>query len=85
MGRIVGKLHHEKYAVMQWRTQAGTNISNNIKVKVEFTLHALSATNAMTWKCHVDDSTKGSYDMILGRDLFTELILNLKLSDHIIE
>ena len=39
----------------------------------------------MTWKCHVDDSTKGRYDMILGQYLLTELGLNLKFSDHAIE
>ena len=39
----------------------------------------------MTWKCHVDESAKGKYDMILGRYLLTELGLNLKFSDHIIE
>ena len=43
---------------MQWHTQAG-NITTNLKVKVDFTLPELSATNAVTWKCHVDNSTKG--------------------------
>ena len=33
----------------------------------------------------MDDSTKGRYNMILGQDLLTELVLNLKLSDHVIE
>ena len=33
----------------------------------------------------MDDSYKGRYDMILGRDLWTELGLNLKLSDYVIE
>ena len=38
-------------------------------------------------KCnfHADDSAKGRYDMILGRDLLTELGLNLKFSEHVIE
>ena len=39
----------------------------------------------MTWEYHVDDSAKGGYDVILGRDLLTELGLNLKLSEHVIE
>ena len=34
---------------------------------------------------HVDDSTKGSYAMILGRDLLTELGSNLKLPEYNIE
>ena len=39
----------------------------------------------MTWKYHVDGCAKGRYDMILGRYLLTELGLNLRFSDHIIE
>ena len=41
MGGIVKKLHPEKYSVMQWHTQAG-NITTDYKVKVDFTLPALS-------------------------------------------
>ena len=52
---------------------------------MEFTLPTLSVTNVVIWKCHLDDSAKGRYDMILGQDLFTELGLSLKFSDHIIE
>ena len=77
MVRLVEKLRLEKDAVMQWQTQAG-NITTNIKVKVDFTVPALSATNVRTCKCHVYESAKGIYDMILGQDLLTELWLNLK-------
>ena len=52
---------------MQWNTQAG-NITTNLKVKVDFTLPALSATNVVTWNCHVGDSAKGRYDMSLVLD-----------------
>ena len=69
---------------MQWHIQA-YNTTTNLKGKVRFTLPALIATNAVTWKCHVDDSAKGRYYMILGRDILTELGLNLHFSDHIIE
>ena len=69
---------------MQWHRKYG-NINTNIKVKVEFTLHKLSATNITVWKLHVDESAQGRYDMILGRYIRTELGLNLKLSDHVIE
>ena len=54
-----------KYAVMQWKTQAG-NVTTNFKVKINFTLPTLSATNVVTWEYHVDDSARGRYDMILG-------------------
>ena len=68
MVRLVKKLGLEKDAPVRWSTQAG-NITSNIKVKVDFTLPELSATKFVTWNCHVDDSAKGRYDMILGRDL----------------
>ena len=84
MGRIVEKLRLEKDAVMQWHIQDG-NVSTNLKVKVYFSLPALSATNIVTWKCHVDESTKGRYNMILGRDILTELLLSLEFSEHVIE
>ena len=32
----------------------------------------------------MDESTKGKYNMILGQDILTELGLNLKLSEHVI-
>ena len=70
--------------MMQWHIQA-YNTTTNLKGKVRFTLPALIATNAVTWKCHVDDSAKGRYYMILSRYLLTELGFNLKLSEHIIE
>ena len=47
------------------------NINTNLKAKVDFTLTTLRVMNVVTWKCHVDDSTKGRYDMILGRELLT--------------
>ena len=61
--------------MMQWHSQVG-NITTDIKVKMEFTLPALSAMNIVTWKCHVDDSAKGRYDIISRRYLLTELGLN---------
>ena len=84
MVRIVEKLHPGKDAVMQWHMQAG-NITTNLKVNIDFTLPAISATNFVTWKFHVNDCTKGGCDMILGLYLLTELGLNFKLSDHSIE
>ena len=70
IGRLVKKLHSDKYAVMQWSTQYG-NITTNIKVKVYFTLPVLSSTNVVTCKWHVDESTKGRYYMTLRRYLLT--------------
>ena len=69
---------------MQWHTQTG-DIANNIKVKVDFTLPALIAINAVTCNFHADESAKGGYDMILGQYLSSELWINLKFSDDFIE
>ena len=69
-GRMIEKLHHEKYAVMQWHKQA-VNTTTKIKVKVDFTLPEISATNIITSKCHVGDSAKGGYNMISGQYLLT--------------
>ena len=52
---------------------------------MDFTLPALSVTSVMTWKCHADESTRGRYDMIIGRYLLIELGLNIKKSQHVIE
>ena len=54
--------------MVKCQIQAG-NITNNINVEVDFTLPALSTTNVVMWKYHVDDCAKGGYDMILGQDL----------------
>ena len=66
--KLVEKLDPKIDAVMQWQMQAG-NITTNFKVKIDFTLPTLSATNVVTWKCHVYESARGRYDMILGRYL----------------
>ena len=84
MGRLVEKLNPDIYAPMQWHTQA-RNITTNTMVKIYFTLPALNAKNVVMWKDQVNDSAKGGYNMILGRDLLTKLGLNLKLSEHVIE
>ena len=46
MGRLVGNLSLERYAVTKCHTQA-VNITTNLKVKVYFTLPILSATNVV--------------------------------------
>ena len=38
----------------------------------------------MTWKYYVDESTKGRYNTILGRDLLTALGLDLKFYENVI-
>ena len=50
-----------------------------------FALPALSATNIMTRKCHLYDSAKGRYEIILGRNILIELGLNLKCTKLVIK
>ena len=69
---------------MQRHTQAG-NITTNLKVKIYLTLPEFILMKIVTWECHVDESGKSRYYMILGRYILTALGLNIKLSDHVIE
>ena len=66
-----------------WEPQA-SKFTTSKKVNVYFCLPEFSATKIVMWKCHVDKSTNGRYDMILGRDLITALVLYLKFSDNFI-
>ena len=69
-GNASKKLGRKIYDPMQWQKQAG-NITTKIQVEVNFTLPLIRKRSDMTWKCYVDDSSKGGYDMILGRDILT--------------
>ena len=55
---------------MQLHKKSG-NITTTLKVDVDLTLSTLSTMNVMMWKCYVDDSAKGRYDIILGIYLLT--------------
>ena len=66
----------EKVDMFSWNQ---SNITTNLKVAIDFTLLEPSAMNVVMWKCHVNDSTNGRYDMILGRDILTELWSNFKI------
>ena len=69
---------------MQWHTQSG-NITTNLEVKVHFISFKLNVMNVVMWKCHVDDSDKGRYNIILEQDILTDLGSNLIMSEHVIE
>ena len=81
---MVLELILEKYDVMKWQTQA-INITTNLMVKIDLNLPELSVTKIVTWNCHLGDSTKGKYDIVLGKYITTVLVFNLKISDHVIE
>ena len=69
---------------MQWHTQA-VKINTNLKYRIYFILPELSATNIVTCTYHLDDYAKVRYDIILGRNQLSSLLLNLELSDCGIE
>ena len=70
--------------MMQCHTTAGS-ININIKVNILFILPEITRIKIVTWNFHVDVSAKVRYYMILGRYPLTDLLLDIKLSDHIIE
>ena len=56
--------------------------SNN--VNKDFCLPEFSATKIVSWECHVYNQTNIRYDMILGRNLLTALVLDIEYSENII-
>ena len=80
---MASKLKHKETAKTLWETQSG-KFTTSKKVNVDFFLPEFSATKIVTWIFHVDESTNSVYDMILGRDLLTAVILDLKFSDNVI-
>ena len=66
-----------------WETQA-EKFTTLKKVRVEFYLPEFSATEIVAWKFHVNESTKGRYNMIPGRYLLTALGLGLHFFNCII-
>lgn len=62
-----------------WNTQAGTFITDSM-VKVPFKLPELDPSRVIYWTCHVME--EGAYGMIMGRDLISDLKLNLDFSQQ---
>ena len=58
-------------------------ITNNLKVKIDFTLPEFSATKIVTWGFNVDDFNKGRYYIILSIYILTQFGLSLKFSKHV--
>ena len=83
MGKLTSKLKTKEAEKTTQENQAG-KFATSKKLNVDFCLPEFSATNIVTWKCHVDKSTNGRYDMILGRYLLTALGLNIKFYKNVI-
>ena len=67
--RLIKPKTKEDY-VMLCHIEAG-NITNNMEVKIYFTFPEFRANIIVTWECNVDESAKGTYDMLLGRYILT--------------
>ena len=83
MCKLMSKLKSKEAEKTTWENQARKFMTSK-KLNVNLCLPGFSATKIVTWKCHVDESTNGRYDMILGRDLLTALGLDLKFSENVI-
>ena len=65
-------------------THAG-NITTNLQFRINFTIPEVSATKIVTWNCHVHNSAKGKYVIILCGYILTAVVLNIKLSEHVVK
>ena len=85
-GTLVNKSFVHKYkketcSATKWTTKAGS-FKTNRKVNCQFTLPEFHQGKDITWNMYVDESDKrlNNYDMIIGRDLLTELGIDLMFS-----
>ena len=71
---MVHRLKKKSSKTTTWQTKAGT-FQTSSKVTCKFTLPEFHQNKDITWKMYVDESDKeeSRYDMIIGRDLLTEL------------
>ena len=66
-----------------WETQA-RKFTTSKKMIVDICLPEFSSMKIVTWKCHLENSTNGGYDMILDRDLLTALLIDINAFDNTI-
>ena len=80
MGKLTSKFKiYISSETTTWETQA-VKFTTSKKVNIYFCLPEYSATKIVSWKCHVDNKNNSRYYIILGRDLLTALVLDLKFS-----
>ena len=66
-----------------WTTAAG-EFKTKGRIKLVFKLPKLSPTAEVRWDVHVHWGTLNSYDMILGRDVLTEIGIDILFSKQLI-
>ena len=77
MVNLKSKLKQKQYESNMWKTQSG-NFTTSNKVNVYFFQPGFIVTKFIQWKCHVNNSTSCTYKVVLGRDLLTALVIDIK-------
>ena len=80
--KMLGNLKRTPTSKTEWATKGG-KFHTTTKCEIVFTLPAFHENRDITWTCYVDDSTEtlNQYDMIIGRDLITELGIDFLFSE----
>ena len=76
---LVKRLRLKRDDATTWATVAGS-FQTNETCKIQFSLPELWDTRIVEWTAHVTNQ-KSNYDMIIGRDVLTELGINLNFKD----
>ena len=76
--KFAKKLRQDKCPTVEWTTMAG-KVSTSKKAKVQFSLPEFFEDRLIEWRVHLADSL-GNYDMIIGRDMLSELGIDLHFS-----
>jgi transposase InsO family protein len=82
--KFLGNLKTKKVKSTKWTTKSGS-FSTNKKCNCTFILPEFHDGRDITWTCYVDetDNRLSRYDMIIGRDLLTELGINFLFDEGI--
>ena len=81
LGKHTQKSRKKNTKPVCWNTQGG-EFQMRYTTNVDTILPELYATKIAKWNFHVDDSqNKHRYDIILGRDILSELNIYLRLYD----
>ena len=78
---LQGRIKYKPEVYREWSTQPETFTTKLID-NVEFTDLESSAKKIVTWGFNLDESTKGFYCIIIGRNLLKTLVIEIKFSDN---
>ena len=79
--RHVKELQTKKTEPVNWTTKAGS-FATTRQCVVSLKLPALHADKVITWNYYVDEQQSTHYDIILGRDVLTEVGIDLLFSER---